>query len=80
MVPHSLGSGVGDEINDRISFKKFLGLPLDKPSPDPSTFSRFRKRLSEEAMVKLNSVVLEEFTKQGLIIHEGIALDARPGW
>jgi IS5 family transposase len=66
-----------NQINDRISFKKFLGLPLDKPSPDHSTFSRFRTRLSEEAMVKLNSVVLEEFTKQGLVIHEGIAVDAR---
>lgn len=35
-----------NQINDRISFKKFLGLPLDKPSPDHSTFSRFRGRLS----------------------------------
>ena len=36
-----------NQINDRISFKKFLSLPLDKPSPDHSTFSRFRNRLSE---------------------------------
>lgn len=27
-----------NQINDRIPFKKFLGLPLDKPSPDHSTF------------------------------------------
>ncbi|MFC1533103.1 transposase [Thermodesulfobacteriota bacterium] len=47
-----------NQINDRISFKKFLGLPLDKPSPDHSTFSRFRNRLSKEAMIKLNDVVL----------------------
>jgi transposase len=40
-----------NQINDRISFKKFLGLPLDKPSPDHSTFSRFRSRLSKEAML-----------------------------
>jgi IS5 family transposase len=31
-----------NQINDRISFKKFLGLTMDKPSPDHSTFSRFR--------------------------------------
>jgi IS5 family transposase len=31
-----------NQINDRLSFKKFLQLPLDKPSPDHSTFSRFR--------------------------------------
>ena len=36
-----------NQINDRLSFKKFLQLPLDKPSPDHSTFSRFRTRLSK---------------------------------
>lgn len=47
-------------VNDRISFKKFLSLPPDKPSSfragglsrqeaDHSTFSRFRSRLSKAA-------------------------------
>ena len=66
-----------NQINDRISFKKFLGLPLDKPSPDHSTFSRFRNRLSKEAMIKFNNIVLQEFAKRGLSINEGIAVDAR---
>jgi len=66
-----------NQINDRISFKKFLGLSLDKPSPDHSTFSRFRSRISKEAMIKLNSEVLGEFAKRGLSINEGIAVDAR---
>jgi transposase, IS5 family len=66
-----------NQINDRISFKKFLGLPLDKPSPDHSTFSRFRGRLSKEAMMKLNDEVLRGFAKRGLSINEGIAVDAR---
>ncbi len=61
-----------NQINDRISFKKFLGLPLDKPSPDHSTFSRFRSRLSKEAMTKLNNEVLQGFEKKGLSINEGI--------
>ena len=66
-----------NQINDRISFKKFLGLTLDKPSPDHSTFSRFRSRLSKEAMIELNNVVLQAFAKRGLSINEGIAVDAR---
>ena len=66
-----------NQINDRISFKKFLGLPLDKPSPDHSTFSRFRSRLSKEAMMALNNEVLQGFEKKGLSINEGIAVDAR---
>ena len=66
-----------NQINDRLSFKKFLVLPLDKPSPDHSTFSRFRSRVSKEAMIRLNSEVLGEFAKRGLSINEGIAVDAR---
>ena len=54
-----------------------LGLSLGKPSPDHSTFSRFRSRLSKEAMIKLNDEVLQEFAKRGLRINEGIAVDAR---
>ncbi len=66
-----------NQINDRISFRKFLGLTLDTPSPDHSTFSRFRKRVSKNAMLELNSLVLNEFAKRGLVINEGIAVDAR---
>jgi len=65
------------QINDRISFKSFLDLPLDYPSPDHSTFSRFRKRLSKDAMVQINSVLLKQFHKLGLSINEGVAVDAR---
>jgi IS5 family transposase len=47
------------------------------PSPDHSTFSRFRKRLSEEALTQVNSEVLKQFAEKGLSINEGIAIDAR---
>jgi len=66
-----------NQINDRISFKKFLGLPFDKPSPDHSTFSRFRSRLSRKAMAEINNAVLQQFAHRGLTINEGIAIDAR---
>ena len=69
--------GLENQINDRISFKKFLGLPMDKPSPDHSTFSRLRRRISKEALMELNSEVLKEFAKRGLSINEGMAVDAR---
>jgi len=66
-----------NQINDRLSFKKFLRLSLSKPSPDHSTFSRFRSRLSKEAMNQINSEILRQFEKQGMTINEGIAVDAR---
>jgi IS5 family transposase len=65
------------QINDRISFKKFLGLSFDQQSPDHSTFSRFRNRLSKKAMSEINHEVLMQFTSKGLTINEGIAIDAR---
>ena len=66
-----------NQINDRLSFKKFLHLALSKPSPDHSTFSRFRSRLSKEAIDQINSEILRQFENQGLSINEGIAVDAR---
>ena len=66
-----------NQINDRLSFKKFLGLSFSKPSPDHSTFSRFRKRLPKKAMDQINSEILRQFEAQGLSINEGIAVDAR---
>ncbi len=65
-----------NQIDDRISFKKFVGLSRDKPCPDHSTFSRFPCRLSKEARMELNSEVREEFARRGLSINEGIAADA----
>ena len=65
------------QINDRISFKKFLGLSFDNPSPDHSAFSRFRKRLSKNAMDQINSAILRQFEQKGININEGIAIDAR---
>jgi len=66
-----------NQINDRISFKKFLCLSLDKPSPDHSTFCRFRDRLSKNAMMELNSAILQQLADKGLSITEGVAIDAR---
>ncbi|MCB2146373.1 MAG: IS5 family transposase [Deltaproteobacteria bacterium] len=65
------------QINDRISFKKFLGLSFGDPAPDHSTFSRFGKRLSKNAMDQINSAILRQFEQKGLNINEGIAVDAR---
>lgn len=66
-----------NQINDRLSFKKFLGLSLSKPSQDHSTFSRFRSRLSKIAIDQINSEILRQFEAKGLSVNEGIAVDAR---
>jgi len=65
------------QINDRNSFKKFLGLSFDDSAPDHSTFSRFRGRLSKDMMRMINHELLSQFAAKGLTINEGIAVDAR---
>jgi IS5 family transposase len=65
------------QINDRISFKSFLKLPMNYPSPVHFTFSRFRKRLSKEAINQIYSELLKQFHQHRLSINEGVAVDAR---
>lgn len=65
------------QINDRISFKKFLGLSFDDAAPDHCTFSRFRGRISKDTMRIINHELLSQFSAKGLTINEGIAIDAR---
>jgi transposase, IS5 family len=65
------------QINDRISFKKFLGLSFDDTAPDHSTFSRFRSRFSKDTLRMINNELLNQFAARGLTINEGIAIDAR---
>lgn len=65
------------QINDRLSFKVFMGLPFEVESPDHSTFSRFRSRISESGLRDINNHILEMLRSNGLEISEGVAVDAR---
>jgi transposase, IS5 family len=66
-----------EAINDRVSFRKFLGLSLEGPSPDHTTLCRFRQRLIQEG---LSEKLFAEFEKQlqarGLILKRGTMIDA----
>jgi transposase len=65
------------QINDRISFKKFLGLALDQPSPDHSTFSRFRVNLSPDKLEAIKHELRSQCVARGVSIQEGMVRDAR---
>ncbi len=64
-------------INDRRSFRKFLGLSETDTSPDHSTFPVFRKRLTKGKFDLIVGEILTQFSEEGLKINEGIAVDAR---
>ena len=65
------------QINDSRAFRKFLGLHSDVPSPDHSTFSSFRGRLSKGQFETITLNILNQIAAEGIIINEGIAIDAR---
>ena len=65
------------QINDRLSFCRFLGLPLGGSSPDFTTVWRFREALVKaEAVKPLFDLFVGKLAEQGLITREGSIVDA----
>ena len=64
-------------INDRFSFKKFIGLPIGESAPDSSTFSRFRKRLTPKKYDRILSDISDQISGQNLILNIGCAIDLK---
>ena len=64
-----------EALNDRISFRKFVGLQWEDPSPDASTFSVFRERLLP-IFNKLLRILNEQLEAAGLEIKGVVAVDA----
>jgi len=66
-----------EAINDRVSFRKFLGLSLEAPSPDHTTLCRFRNRLIEAGLSeKLFAEFERQLQQRGLILKRGTMIDA----
>lgn len=65
------------QINDRLSFRKFLGLGIESKVPDSTTIENFRHLMEErnwgEKLVKLFD---DYFVAKGLIRKEGNIVDA----
>lgn len=64
-------------LQDRLSFRRFVGLSLTDATPDETTFVVFRRRLREAKLhEKFFETVLAHIEKQGLLIREGTMVDA----
>jgi IS5 family transposase len=66
-----------EALNDRVSFRRFVGLHLDDEAPDHSTICRFRNRL---IVAGLTERLFAEFDRQlegrGLVLKQGTMVDA----
>ena len=66
-----------EEIADRASWRRFLGLSAADDTPDHSTISRFRKRLVEKGLMReVFEAVNEQLDEKGLILRKGTVIDA----
>ena len=65
------------QINDRMSFMRFLGINLCDKVPDAKTIWKFKNDLAEtETVDKLFCTFDEHLEKEGLISHKGTIVDA----
>lgn len=66
-----------ETLNDRVSFRRFLGLSLEDAAPDHTTLCRFRNRLVEEELAeKLFGEFEKQLDQRGLLLKRGTMIDA----
>ena len=65
------------QINDRMTFRRFLGLSLGDQVPDAKTIWLFRDRLAKAGvMEELFNSFSFQLEQQGIISHKGTIVDA----
>lgn len=66
-----------DAINDRMSFRAFVGISPSESVPDHSVFSRFRSQLRKaNLMNRLFTELDRQLKSKGLILRKGTLVDA----
>lgn len=66
-----------EAFRDRLSFRRFLGVALDEPTPDRNTLWRFREELAGRGLAeRLLAAVNGQLAAQGMILRQGTPIDA----
>lgn len=66
-----------EQLNDRLSFRRFVGLRGDERAPDETTIVKFRARLREGGVEReLFDIVARSIAARGLLVKEGTLVDA----
>jgi IS5 family transposase len=66
-----------EQLKDRISFRRFAGLSQQDPTPDETTFVKFRARLREAKLDgAIFAAVLRHVESRGLLVKGGTIVDA----
>lgn len=66
-----------EALGDRLSFRRFCGVPLDCKPPDHSTLWRFRERLGQSDLAAAAfACVTAQIEQAGLVLKKGTLIDA----
>lgn len=66
-----------DQLIDRLSFQRFVGINLDQEIPDFSTFWRFKEALSAHDLDKrIFQLITGQLEAKGLMVKKGTIVDA----
>jgi IS5 family transposase len=66
-----------EAVRDRLSFRRFCGVPLDQETPDHSSIWRFRQTIDKLGLAeKLLAEVNRQLDARGLIVKRGTLVDA----
>lgn len=66
-----------EALDDRFSFRRFVGLSLEEPVPDHSVLNRFRNVLVAQGLLdKLFAELDRQLDKAGVVLKRGTMLDA----
>ena len=74
--------GLSDEgleaaVDDRLSFRRFTGIPLAESVPDHSSVWRFREELARRGLAeRLLAEVNRQLDAKGLVLRRGTLIDA----
>ena len=74
--------GLSDEgleaaVDDRLSFRRFAGIPLAESVPDHSSIWRFREELAKRGLAeRLLAEVNRQLDAKGLVLRRGTLIDA----
>jgi IS5 family transposase len=70
-------AGLEEALNDRMSFRRFIGLALEEAAPDHTTLCRFRNQLGEQNLAqKLFAEFGRQLEMRGLVLKQGTMIDA----
>jgi transposase, IS5 family len=65
-----------EALRDRLSFRRFVGLPLTEAIPDHSSLWRFREAMGPDLCARVFAEIGRQIERSGFVLKQGTLIDA----